>query len=391
MAFKKITIGLCIAFVALGAYVVEEGDTLWDISADKLGDPFAWPAVWEANPQIIDPHLIYPGNQVKIDVSQDGFNQKVYQMNDQNSNGTDQTDNINGVNYAGEYSNQNLKSDFYNKLKGLKLGDSSDYKKLNENQLTLDSIKTYQTLNINMQRLSPKLVLPFSESRTFPSEVRVYSDNKAATLLIAPKSLVIVNLGIKDNLKLGDTLDLFSTPEGYTSIGTELKQKQYHQYTYGGFAVIKEISEQSARLFVEEITGKMRLRLARAIKRTKSNSVEVMNYTPVEKTSVDKMSRIVKRYTPSKFTANFSYISVNKGLKDNYNVGDAVAIWNRDKNPNYSIPPRLIAQGIITWTGPSASTIMVLSQIDYNRNPSDGDYVSLTHRARYRILDDTIK
>ncbi|MDY7224793.1 LysM peptidoglycan-binding domain-containing protein [Hyalangium rubrum] len=47
-------------------HTVNRGDTLWDLSQQYLGSPWYWPKVWSYNPEIANPHWIYPGNRVRF-------------------------------------------------------------------------------------------------------------------------------------------------------------------------------------------------------------------------------------------------------------------------------------------------------------------------------------
>lgn len=47
-------------------YTVKQGDTLWDISQRFIKDPYYWPNLWSNNPAVGNPHLIYPGQKLRI-------------------------------------------------------------------------------------------------------------------------------------------------------------------------------------------------------------------------------------------------------------------------------------------------------------------------------------
>jgi LysM repeat protein len=63
------------------SYVVKRGDTLWGIAKVFLRDPWFWPEIWQVNPQVQNPHLIYPGDTLRL-VYIDGKPQIMLQRGD---------------------------------------------------------------------------------------------------------------------------------------------------------------------------------------------------------------------------------------------------------------------------------------------------------------------
>ena len=47
-------------------YTIKKGDTLWGLSQRFIDDPYYWPNVWADNPDITNPHLIFPGQKIRV-------------------------------------------------------------------------------------------------------------------------------------------------------------------------------------------------------------------------------------------------------------------------------------------------------------------------------------
>lgn len=47
-------------------YIIKQGDTLWGLSERFLKDPYYWPNMWAKNDHVTNPHLIFPGQKVRV-------------------------------------------------------------------------------------------------------------------------------------------------------------------------------------------------------------------------------------------------------------------------------------------------------------------------------------
>ena len=67
--------GAAIAASAPKSYVVKKGDTLWGLANLFLKDPWLWPEIWYVNPEVKNPHRIYPGDTLRLALASDGKQQ----------------------------------------------------------------------------------------------------------------------------------------------------------------------------------------------------------------------------------------------------------------------------------------------------------------------------
>jgi len=68
-------------------HVVDNGDTLWDLCTKYLNSPWYWPKIWSYNPQITNPHWIFPGNELRFYPSDESLPTAVEVSRDLNAPG----------------------------------------------------------------------------------------------------------------------------------------------------------------------------------------------------------------------------------------------------------------------------------------------------------------
>lgn len=380
--FKCATICLGLSALIASAYIVKEGDTLWDLSDEFLQDPFAWPDLWENNRHIQDPHWIYPGDSIYFGDSireepmlrtAGGKNPCATAVSDSSlpkgvtAVGCDDADARDGnfEDMLGDLRNRDKKK------KKTKSVDSYYYQKHPEPKI----FNGYYQMNA-------PIIYSIDSLKKDSSFFTIRSGEKKEPLIHLPESEVVLGAGNKTTVKVkkGDLVEIFDARSISVPAAGGKKFDKFALLRITGIAKITAVGDNYSRAKIVQSFRDIRINQSKARLKKPLQSINVTGYSQVKEANVDSMAIIRYSMDPMLIIGAYSYVLIDKGSKQNYNSGDAVAVWEKDAADS-TLPPRLLGRGLIARAADNESAVLIREIYSNNRRVEVGHRVSVTHAA----------
>jgi hypothetical protein len=352
MLFKRFALFIAVFALFVSAYVVQKGDTLWDLSDEFLKDPFLWPDLWQANPHIQDPHWIYPGDTLCIP--------------------GDGPCPIAGQDYANV-----VEEEPENVIIPRGNADREDYASREGSQYRKP--EQPKIFNTYYQRLMPMLEPIVDDKNKNRGWFRVYSDEANRPIYHYLEHDVLLDYGKRafPKMKAGDMAELWSSAKVSVpnSKGTT---DEYYLRRLAAIARVTGVGDSLSRAKILQSFGTLNVDAALARPQAPVKPIDVKSFKQVKQAKAEEMAGVLIVLDKNMLPTLYSYTLINKGKRDRYEPGSAVAFWDIDKK-DATLPPRLLGRGMVVYSDNERSTVLIRDMYNASRRIDAGTPVSLTH------------
>lgn len=379
---KSIAILLGSTALIAGAYIVKEGDTLWDLSEEFFQDPFTWPDLWEKNRHIQDPHWIYPGDSIYLGEPQvSDAGEETPPPPPPSPCGISADTNLPAGVTAVGCDSDSREGNFENML-----GDLRSRSKI-QKQKKADNVYYYQKrpqpkiFNAYYQIHSP-IIYTLEELKEDSSWFSITSGEKNQPLIHIPETEIVIGIGKNTDIKAkkGDLVEIWDAKK------ISIPSREGNSFSdqallrLAGYAKITAVGDTLSRALIVQSFREIYIRQAKACLKRDFKPINVNGYKAEKEANLDDMAQVSYAMDPTLVIGAYSYILIDQGTSNGYRTGDAVAIWEKDKS-DASIPPRLLGRGVITGADEDNASILIRELYSNSRRVEVGHSVSVTHRA----------
>lgn len=381
MKTKSISIALIFCSCILSfAYVVKKGDTLWDLSDEFFENPFTWPELWENNPHIANPHLIYPGDSLAIK----GQKGKA-EVKKSNTLSNFPGKSLGEDEYPNGVAPGNGNDQFKQNLNGLK-EKHSVYENMDDQVLKFEVSKQEKLPQINRyyQLHAPRQTSKYSPE--WGDWLSLTNRDDKASLYSKVGNEIVLNVGKSSTtLQKDQHLFLFATRaikiiNNETSVDVE---KYMHRLV--GIAKIKEVGNkksvaQIVQIFEDFGIARTKVDEVRALTQFPDKIINIKKYELVKEVSFDDLARITWIKTDGLIAQNYNFAVLDKGNDDGYNTGNGVIIWE-NKFIDDDLNPKRLGNGIVLSSNKESSTILIRRVFEPTNPIKPTNLVSVNYRA----------